>query len=107
MARFCLFWRVYRPALRKRQAEAIAEALQPLLGLGSGLTPSGDDLRQRIAAGLEAVGSQLAPELPVEALSQAILPNAYCKTTLLSANLIECAARGQADERLLLALDAF
>jgi hypothetical protein len=38
-------------------------------------------------------------------LVSALLPTAYQKTTTLSANLIDCAGNGQADERLLLAVD--
>ncbi len=43
--------------------------------------------------------------MEVEELTRHLLPLAYQKTTTLSANLIECASLGQADERLLLALD--
>ena len=50
-------------------------------------------------------GSCLLPGFPVAALAPQLLPLAYQTTTTLSANLIECACQGQADERLLLALD--
>jgi hypothetical protein len=39
-------------------------------------------------------------------LGEQVVAAAYRQTSLLSANLIECAARGQADERLLLGLSA-
>ncbi len=54
---------------------------------------------------LQRWGYALASELEVEELTRQLLPLAYQKTTTLSANLIECASLGQADERLLLALD--
>ncbi len=94
-----------RAALRESHPNTIAEALQAFLGLGSGLTPSGDDLIAGLLLALSRWGDQLAPGFPLEALRQVILPAAHRKTALLSASLIECAARGQADERLVLALD--
>jgi hypothetical protein len=73
--------------------------------LGSGLTPSGDDLVAGCILALARWGSWLFPGLPVAAHAPQLLPLAYQTTTTLSANLIECACQGQADERLLLALD--
>ena len=84
---------------------AIAEAIEAFLGLGTGLTPSGDDLILGLLLAVNRWGQVLDPSLEVEALNQTVLPLAYRRTTLLAANLIECASRGQADERLLLALD--
>lgn len=79
--------------------------LQKLIGFGSGLTPSGDDL---IAGFLLARNRYRdLPPLPydLDGFNQALVELAYQKTTLLSANLIECSTLGQADERLILALD--
>ena len=50
-------------------------------------------------------GRLISPSPDIHAPSQELIAQAYRQTTLLSANLIECAAAGQADERLLLALD--
>jgi len=79
--------------------------LFPLLGQGPGLTPSGDDVILGCLLALSRWGHILSPNLDLQALQQPLISQAYRQTTLLSANLIECAASGQADERLLLALD--
>ena len=94
-----------RKSLQQQKTSAIVENLQALLGLGSGLTPGGDDIVTGFLLALKRWGHILAPGLEVETIAQGILPLAYRKTTTLSANLIECAAQGQANERLLLALD--
>jgi len=72
-----------------------AVPLQPesLLGLGPGLTPSGDDL---LAGALLARARRGAAPAPPEAL----LSVARRRTTTLACNLLELAARGLADERL-------
>jgi hypothetical protein len=92
-------------ALGEGRIPAIIEGIDVFLGLGGGLTPSGDDLVAGLLLALNRWGAQLALQVPVEELNQAVLPRAYRKTTRLSANLIECAVRGLADARLLLALD--
>jgi hypothetical protein len=92
-------------SLEGSDVPAIAESIEALLGLGTGLTPSGDDLVLGLLLALNRWGNALSPTLDIHALNQAVLPHAYRKTTLLAANLIECASRGQANERLLLALD--
>ncbi|MDR3577469.1 MAG: DUF2877 domain-containing protein [Anaerolineaceae bacterium] len=80
---------------------SLIEILSDLIGFGRGLTPSGDDFITGFllagARGLNVHSSELR---------QAIIRTAYQKTTTLSANLIECAAAGQADERLIQVLDA-
>jgi hypothetical protein len=64
-----------------------------LIGLGSGLTPEGDDVVAATAAVVAAAGR------PDEA--RALLPaNLRARTTALSATLLELAAAGQALEPL-------
>lgn len=92
-------------ALRSRQALVVAAALGDWLGLGIGLTPSGDDLAMGVLLALSRWGEALGAGLEAGDILTGLLPLARRKTTLLSANLLECAAQGQADERLLLALD--
>jgi len=94
-----------RQAMDGQDAARIVAAVQPLLGMGAGLTPSGDDLALGLVLALNRWGHVLAPNLHVSALSQEVVRQAYTSTTLLSANLIECACWGQADERLIIALD--
>jgi hypothetical protein len=92
-------------ALHEGCNPGIVGGLEALLGLGSGLTPSGDDLAMGLLLALSRWGHVLAGGLDVTTLAARLLPPAYLKTTMLSANLIECASLGQADERLLFALD--
>jgi hypothetical protein len=92
-------------ALTEGQLTGIVASLAGFFGLGSGLTPSGDDLVLGFLLALRRWGAVLAPEIQVEVLNRQLLPMAYQQTTTLSANLLECASLGQADERLLLALD--
>jgi hypothetical protein len=82
-----------------------AAAFIDLLGAGPGLTPSGDDF---IIGWLLAVNrwhSLLAAPDNLESINQQIVAAAYQITTTLSANLIECATQGLADQRLVDALD--
>ncbi|RPI87296.1 MAG: DUF2877 domain-containing protein [Chloroflexi bacterium] len=79
--------------------------LESLLGSGPGLTPFGDDLVAGFLLTLNRWGDIIHPGLEVEAVNDHLVSAARKKTTSLSANLIECAAAGQADERLILALD--
>ena len=75
------------------------DQLRGLLGYGRGLTPSGDDL---------LTGFLLAEwrwDTGSVELARTISRAAYQNTTTLSANLIECAAAGQADERLIQVVD--
>jgi len=69
--------------------------LQPhcLLGLGPGLTPSGDDLLA--GALLTRARRGTAPDRP-----EGLLAAARARTTTLAWNLLELSARGLADERL-------
>jgi hypothetical protein len=76
-----------------------------LFGLGSGLTPTGDDILLGMLLALNRWRSVVASRLDIAAVNRDILVQAYQRTTTISANLIECAVRGQADERLITALD--
>jgi hypothetical protein len=94
-----------RRAVWDGQTAAAAAALEACLGRGTGLTPSGDDLTQGAMLALSRWGEDLRIGVAVEAVRDAVLASAFRQTTTLSANLIECAAAGQADERLVAALD--
>ena len=75
--------------------------LPALLGLGGGLTPSGDDFICGFLLTRYYLGKTLpAFELMSEYIER-IIASAYKRTTALSAALIACAAEGQADERLM------
>jgi hypothetical protein len=79
--------------------------MQPVLGYGRGLTPSGDDLLLGLLLALARWGDILAPALDIETINRLATSQACQRTTRLSASLIACAAQGQADERLVAALD--
>jgi len=81
------------------------KAFNLLLGRGEGLTPAGDDLLLGWLLTLNRWREALVPELDLQPLNQAILSAAYEKTTTISANLLECAAKGEGDERLINVLD--
>lgn len=83
----------------------LAEYLVSCLGRGPGLTPAGDDLVLGFLLALSRWGDVLCPELPAAEIAPLLVQAAHKKTTSLSAQLIECAAQGQADERLIAALD--
>jgi hypothetical protein len=85
--------------------DQLEEGLKALLGQGSGLTPAGDDIILGCLLTLKRWGGRFLPGLDIRGLSQELVSTAFSRTTLLSANLIACAAEGQADERLIAALD--
>jgi hypothetical protein len=84
----------------------VMEAVNLLLGRGEGLTPAGDDLLLGWLLSLNRWREALVPDLDLQPLNQAILTAAFEKTTTISANLLECAAEGEGDERLINVLDA-
>jgi len=69
------------------------------------LTPGGDDLIVGVLLNLNRWKPQSLTKEQLENFNKEIVNQAYQKTTTLSANLIECAAKGLADERLIDALD--
>ncbi len=94
-----------RQALSNQDLEASLAALKPLLGLGRGLTPSGDDFVEGLLLTLARFRAAYQPFQQLEALSQSLIKTGYTQTTALSANLIEMAAKGEADERLIWGVD--
>jgi hypothetical protein len=75
-------------------ASILGEAIE-LIGLGPGLTPSGDDYLVGLLAGLEATGHRSRP-----ALANAIAHAAPTRTTAVGAATLAHAARGAYAERL-------
>jgi len=91
--------------LKTTDLDGILSTLRPLLGLGAGLTPAGDDLILGLLLAYNRWGPALRPAFDLAKLNDLLNRVASQKTTLLSANLIACASQGQADERLVNALD--
>ncbi len=91
--------------LQNGHAEQAAGQVSGILGRGTGLTPAGDDLALGLLLALNRWGRILFKDFPPEPFNSLLVQDARRKTTTLSANLIECAAQGQADERLVTGLD--
>jgi len=81
------------------------ENINKILGRGAGLTPSGDDFLIGLLLTLNRWEDVLRLDSDLGTFNEQIVQSAYIKTTTLGANLIECAAHGLADERLINTLD--
>ena len=95
-----LFRAAARPALRLLGLAAqsgdpfgAAEAARSLVGLGAGLTPSGDDVLVGLTAALTAARSELAGPIARAAADSGM------RTTLVARTYLEHAARGEFAER--------
>ena len=85
--------------------EKVLEGINKLLGSGQGLTPSGDDIVIGIILSINRWKDVLIPKIVLGSFNQQVIQAGYDRTTTLSANLIECAAQGEADERLVNTID--
>jgi hypothetical protein len=94
-----------RDALTEGNTLDAAQLLSSLLGKGRGLTPSGDDLVAGLLLVLNRWQKALGFAGDLSSLNQQVTQSAYGQTTTVSANLIECAASGYSDERLLAVVD--
>ncbi len=79
--------------------------IKDLMGLGRGLTPSGDDFINGLLLAFNRIPQREQYHEQLEELNRDVVEMAFSKTTALSANLIEAAAHGSADQRLIAALD--
>ena len=91
--------------LHASDTSSLASLLATFLGKGSGLTPSGDDFLLGFFLTLQRWRAHLSLADSVSPLGRTIAELAKHQTTYLSANLIECATFGEADQRLINALD--
>ncbi|GAA2204321.1 hypothetical protein GCM10009850_002990 [Nonomuraea monospora] len=74
-------------------------AAEQLVGLGPGLTPSGDDVLAGLLVTLRRLGAAASCERAVwlaDWLAAAVTFDARTRTTPISATLLHCAARGEA-----------
>jgi hypothetical protein len=94
-----------RRGLQAGDPDLVDSELTGFLGVGSGLTPSGDDLILGVLLALNRWPGAGWGEAQRARLNADIVRAAYARTSTISANLIECAAAGGADERLLHAVD--
>jgi hypothetical protein len=93
-------------ALGNRDWLAVAGCLVHFLGVGRGLTPAGDDFIEGCMLALNRWPEALGITEDISAFNEQVIASAQKKTTTLSANLIKSATYGQADERLIMTLDA-
>ena len=91
-----------RSALQAGNCHATIAGLTSLLGQGRGLTPSGDD----VVIGLLLMLNRWHTDRDWTEVNRTVIATAYQSTTTISANLIECAADGQGDERLITVADS-
>jgi Protein of unknown function (DUF2877) len=83
-------------ALRHRDPEPAARAVQELLGRGPGLTPEGDDLLASVAGTLAVLGPATGwDRSTLTRVLAALAAPAPERTTALSATLLELAAQGR------------
>ena len=80
-------------AVVRADTRAAAAAARPLVGMGPGLTPSGDDALAGMEAALHALGH------PAAGFLTAALDDVAERTTAVSATLLRHAARGEFAER--------
>ncbi|HVB75745.1 MAG TPA: DUF2877 domain-containing protein [Ktedonobacteraceae bacterium] len=86
-------------ACRLEDSAGVEEAARGLVGLGPGLTPSGDDTLAGFVSVMALLSAQLcADALPREHLASIIASTAQPRTTRLSATLLAHAARGELAE---------
>ena len=83
-----------RKAVRDRNGEAAATMARALIGLGPGLTPSGDDALVGVAAACHALGS------PVSGFLADALVDVDARTTAIAASYLRHAGRGEFAERI-------
>jgi Protein of unknown function (DUF2877) len=87
------------------------EAADSMVGLGPGLTPSGDDVLAGLLLALRLLGGAIRGGTRAvwlaDWLSAAVTHDAGRRTTSLSATLLHCAARGQAAAEVATVLRAF
>jgi hypothetical protein len=94
-----------QPDLLNREAAPFVSKLCNCLGVGAGLTPSGDDFVTGLLLALNRWKDVLWDRDDLDLINQSVVEAAYQKTTTLSANLIELASLGEGDERILKAID--
>lgn len=85
-------------ALRDRDVSALASAAARLIGLGSGLTPTGDDVLAGVLAGGRAFAAATGDtdlDALLVSLWGSIEPTVSDRTTALSAALLRHASRGE------------
>ena len=92
--------------LKNLDIPGVLFALEELLGRGRGLTPSGDDFICGVLLVLQRLKLISMIDKDIAESLSTFLHQSRIRTPSISASLIECAALGLADERLIQALDS-
>ena len=90
-------YQIYQ-AVQTNDLTALQSAAYYLAGRGRGLTPSGDDFLLGLVYGIFMLPYRF--QAIREPASAMIVATVKKRSTLISANLVECAAAGEVDERL-------
>ncbi len=95
------------PSEARNLFDNLAESLILNLGRGQGLTPSGDDVAIGFLLTLNRYANvvETLHATSLKTINKKMIAEARARTTTLSVNLIECAALGLADERLIRVVD--
>ncbi len=93
-------------AIQLNEPRRAVLALNPFIGMGTGLTPSGDDFTWGFLLALNRWQLILCPHFDLDKFGALLLASARRNTTLLSTSLVECASLGSADAGILSVLDA-
>jgi hypothetical protein len=89
----------------KAPQEKQIEVFGKVIGFGRGLTPGGDDFLCGMILGMVRYGIHQDTLPDVDELQRVLVKIAYQSTTLISANILDFAFRGQSDERIITGLD--
>ncbi|HWR64505.1 MAG TPA: DUF2877 domain-containing protein [Bellilinea sp.] len=89
---------IMHQALRQQDLSGLEKAAHALAGRGRGLTPSGDDFLLGICYGLFMAQTRF-PKF-YQPAGMLLSKKVSQRSTLISANLVDCAAAGEVDERL-------
>jgi len=87
--------------LKSREPSGFTAAAKNLAGFGEGLTPAGDDFLCGLLLANHYCGDHFKAAPEIRAALAEIPRTCGPLTTLLSRNLLRCAAQGSADERIL------
>jgi hypothetical protein len=93
-------------ALKETNSQQFVVAAQNLIGLGAGLTPSGDDFLSGMVLGIARFSKNLPILSKYLPWFEEIIPIFEGKTTLLSSELFKVSLLGSADERIIGAFDS-
>ena len=92
-------------ACRSQNISTGLESASALIGYGSGLTPSGDDWLTGYILVKSLIAKPENEKIFLSALTSALIPTFYKKTTWVSANRLEAAARGWSEQLFLRSID--